>query len=65
MPLSSFWDIKGRHTLLEGVPYSEEHWSVGDEIDQQRRALLDRVELALASKIVSIEVRADSNRSLV
>ncbi len=65
MPLSSFWNGDGQHHLLEGLPSSFEHWSVGDEVDEHRRALLDRIEVALSSKIVSTDVRADSERSLV
>ncbi|RDX51276.1 hypothetical protein OH76DRAFT_1481564 [Lentinus brumalis] len=65
MPLSSFWNGDGQHHLLVGFPSSFEHWSVGDEVDEHRRALLDRIEVALSSKIVSTDVRADSDRSLV
>ncbi|TFK85291.1 kinase-like protein [Polyporus arcularius HHB13444] len=65
MPLSSFWDGDGQQHLLEQYPYSEEHWSLGDELDEHRRALLDRIEVALSSTIVSTEVRSASPRSLV
>ncbi|RPD52968.1 hypothetical protein L226DRAFT_511093 [Lentinus tigrinus ALCF2SS1-7] len=64
MSLSSFWSIDGHHELLEGYPTSQEHWSLGDEVDEPRRALLDKIELALSPKIVSTEVRA-SERNLV
>ncbi|KAI0695053.1 hypothetical protein C8T65DRAFT_833279 [Cerioporus squamosus] len=65
MPLSSFWNGDGQLLLLEGLPSSFEHWSVGDEVDQHRRSLLDRIEVALSSEIVRTEVRAASDRSLV
>ncbi|RDX51309.1 hypothetical protein OH76DRAFT_323385 [Lentinus brumalis] len=65
MSLSSFWDGDGQQHLLEQFPYSEEHWRLGDELDEHRRALLDKIEVALSSKIVSTEVRSTSPRSLV
>ena len=64
MTLSSFWNRDGQRELLEGLPSSFEHWQVGDDIEPSRRELLNRVEIALSSKIVSTEVRAH-DRNLV
>ncbi|KAI0695065.1 kinase-like domain-containing protein [Cerioporus squamosus] len=65
MALATFWDGHGQLQVLDEFPYSEEHWSLGEEIDDTRRALLDRIEVALSSKIVSTEVRAPGPRNLV
>ncbi|RPD53357.1 kinase-like protein [Lentinus tigrinus ALCF2SS1-7] len=62
--LSTMWDREGQRKQLDGFPASLEHWSLGEEIDQSRRTLLDRVEVALSSKVLSTDVRA-SSRNLV
>ncbi|TFK86473.1 kinase-like protein [Polyporus arcularius HHB13444] len=64
MALASFWNRDGQRERLPVMPSSFERWTIGDDIEPSRRKLLDRIEAALSSKVMSTDVRS-AQRNLV